>query len=380
MIQKFKDFIQRRKINSSFNFLRHSTSSKIVEETENKTKKVQDFYFKLLSEDFIIPEKIEEFKNQTNNGTRTWFVRFCIEMMYVQNNDLIKIGDFSFGGGWGDIYEYFRLEKMSQIIPKEYFLNLILMERKNKFRSTEIMEKYGSILEILQKCYRFDAKILDHMLELRTILLGKENKFKSLSYTYFNTNSFLKIEDISLFENHYNIRKSIFDKNIDLNQIGRYILTLQNKELTMKNYQFIFQSSFDETMSCETKIPNSNIIFYNEGEYRFIAYYKNKPTYVGEILIVNKDEVFIRQIQGVDNANINPEIDWEVLIFRLIEIWTKNNEFKLITLYHPNCPYERLFRNNTSDEVKKRAEEKYALLGQRLELHLDKNNCWFKRI
>lgn len=382
LLNKFRIWNTKRRIgkkieqNNKNGFGRKHISS-------NMNSDIHDFYI-LIIENYIKEEKVEEFKKKSGEGTYSWFIRFAGDMLLFRNNKVEDIStNFKFSTNYSEIYKDFEAENLHEIFPKEYFIYLILYTRKDNHPSKELNKKYIQLLDILSKNYNFNRDILDHLLEMRKLFSKRVFNRKGLKFSklenLFHTFD-ASLEEILLFLYHYEIRGEISEKELDLNQIGRYLLSLSNQQITLNNYFFIFESCFDSTMESATKIPNFNIKFYNEGEYRFIIYYENKPMFVGEIIIVSKEEIFIRQIQGIKGANLNSNINWWIFMFRFIEIWAQNMNFSIISLYSSKCNYERLYKKGTPDEVKQRVEENYDSLGKSLNLNLADDGTWYKNI
>lgn len=379
----FKEKNLRRKIKSNKELLKIFKYHNI-RDIHEITLLIRDTYEELIS-DFIEVSKIEDFKRDSGEGTHFWFIKFVADITLFKKFNSTQIDEnFSFDTCYDSIFTRFKFQKLNQFFPKEFFIFKIINSKKyygpNSPNST-----YFNILNILSSQYGFVEDILDYTLRIRQFTALKENsklfsilrydKFMYLESAHYEFQTNLK--QINFFINHYETRLRMHKENININQIGQLLVKLKLNDSSFEKYFFTTQyCNRDENVY----LPNSKVFVYDEGEFRFISYYKNKPISVTEILVVSSDEIFIRQIQGIKGANINPELDLEILQYRLVEIWAKNNGFKVLTLYGSNCPYRRLFKSGTSQEVKDRAEERYDLLAQRLKLQLDSNKCWIKRI
>ena len=111
--------------------------------------------------------------------------------------------------------------------------------------------------------------------------------------------------------------------------------------------------------------------------------YKKKFSYMISFDIVDKDEILIKQVQGVIGSRLNPGVDFGLFMIKLVDFISKNLGFKVISIVGLETDYMRPYTGEHYYEYSKQieVEKKYSVWAKSLGYELVSDyNLWSKRL
>jgi len=355
-----------------------------------------NLYNKLL--DCCVEDKKSEFILNSNKGSIFWFVRLCILILNIENknsklsnNVILDLGVFE------SILRFFDVKKLVSFLGDEFLFILILWKFEsvvennssdllyekvvfNKFIKNS--EKYFNYFKILG----YDVNILIEVFKSYKLIM-KKHKLASVNDYFFYDDI---LSNVRAFKKHYFRRVEVFRNNIDVNQIGRNLLFDMNFKLGFgfSNEGFYFEVETLYSGKYNEICKNFDLFrnkFYVEGEFVLLIFCREKLLFVIGFDIINLNEIFIKQIQGIKGINIDEKINLPVIGIKVIEVWALNNGFNLVSIVGSKSGYMRLyckeFQNSFNfKDLKKNVEEKYDGWANILKYELGEDKCWYKNI